>query len=560
VSTLRDESRPLLGVRTAADSVPEIRFGEAGREAGRAAERAEPNYRAIAALWVAGATIVRFASVASLPLGNGEAYYFTWSRFLDWSYYDHPPLVAWMVRLTTLLSTSSAAVRLGPILCAGLFGLLFYRLAERLFTPRAAFFALVLVTAIPVFVMSSLVLNPEAPLAPLWVAFLLVLEGMREKDEAFRPLLLGVVLGFAFLAKYTAVLLVPTALLYLALSAPSRRWLRRPSLYAGGFVALLITLPVLLWNHARNWPTLHLHLVERAGVGVPVAGENTVNHLVEIASTPGFTGLETVVRLLIGQAMMYSPLIAPVLVVALFRLLRHARKDDRQLFLASFSWPVLALLLAAMMRLKDAEQHWTMMGFVPAVIAAGHYADLAWSRVGESRFVRYPILAASGAALSGILFIVAVAHFHTNAVLRFIPASHYDARADMTNELAGWDQVSASVARVAGNVHGPTVLTSNHYAMCGRLFYEMGDSPHVYCPTARRTAFDFFGRHDVPANATVIAVTNDIHDELPVGLEDRTCTLDDTVDIERAGRNVARYFVRTCPPAWTYSEKRASRD
>ena len=40
------------------------------------------------------------ASCASrpLPLGNGEAYYYSWSRFLDWSYYDHPPLVAWMVR------------------------------------------------------------------------------------------------------------------------------------------------------------------------------------------------------------------------------------------------------------------------------------------------------------------------------------------------------------------------------------------------------------------------------------------------------------------------------
>ena len=44
----------------------------------------------------------RLASLP-LPLGNGEAYYYSWSRFLDWSYYDHPPLIAWMVRLTTAL-------------------------------------------------------------------------------------------------------------------------------------------------------------------------------------------------------------------------------------------------------------------------------------------------------------------------------------------------------------------------------------------------------------------------------------------------------------------------
>src|ERR1019366_7012902 len=120
--------------------------------------------------------------IARLPMGNGEAYYFSWSRFLGWSYYDHPPLLAWIIRVTTALGTSPATVRLGPVLAAGAFGYLFYRLAERMFRPRAAFFALVIVTALPVFLFSSFVVNPEAPLAPLWVAFLLTIDGMRNPD------------------------------------------------------------------------------------------------------------------------------------------------------------------------------------------------------------------------------------------------------------------------------------------------------------------------------------------------------------------------------------------
>ena len=122
----------------------------------------------------------------------------------------------------------------------------------------------------------------------------------------------------------------------------------------------------------------------------------------------------------------------------------------------------------------------------------------------------------------------------------------------MTNELAGWDQVRASVAQAATAASrggANVVLASNHYSMCGRLSFEMGDSPPVYCPTARRTAFDFFGRRNVPANATVIAVTNDIHADLPAGLEGRTCELADEVTIERAGRQVAHYLVRSCAPA-----------
>jgi hypothetical protein len=538
-----DESSPLLDVHHVLPAD------------GRVESRAEPNYRALAMTWVAVATFVRLVCVGPLPLGNGEAYYYSWSRFLDWSYYDHPPLIAWMVRVTTLLGSSPAAVRLGPILAAGAFGWLVYRLAERLFRPRAAFFALVLVTALPVFLASSFVLNPEAPLAPLWVGFLCVLEGMRKRDGWYRPLLAGLLLGLAFLAKYTAILLVPAAILYVAFSAPTRRWLRRPSFYAGGLVALVVTLPVILWNQARGWPSLRLHFVERAGAALPVAGENRINQLVAVSSTSGAGHLESFLRVLVGQVMAYSPLLAPLLVLALVHALRHARRDDRDLFVTAFSWPVLLPLLIAMTRLQDAEQHWTMMGMVPAVLAAGYYGDKAWSRAKRLRAV-----AVAGIALSGVLFLLGNLHARTTAILRLLPADHYDPRADMINELIGWDEIRASLNRTVAATPGNVALVSNHYSLCGRLLYEMGDTPSVYCPSPRRSAFDFFERRDPPADATVIALTTDIHEQLPMGLENRSCKLADQVDIERGGRQVAHYFVQSCPPAISDSEKRASRD
>ena len=270
-----------------------------------------------------------------------------------------------------------------------------------LYRPRAAFFALVLVTALPVFLGSSFILNPEAPLAPLWVGYLFVLEGMRRRDGWHRPVLAGALLGLAFLAKYTAVLLIPATLIYLASSVPARRWLRRPSFYAGGLVAFVIALPVLLWNETRGWPSLRLHLVDRASAALPVAGENRINQLVAISSSSGTGLLGNFLRVLVGQLMAYSPFLAPLLVIALVRALRQGRRDDRSLFITAFSWSILLPLLAAMTRFQDAEQHWTMVAFIPAVIAAGAYVDESWSR---AKLVRRTALI--GVALSGILFVV----------------------------------------------------------------------------------------------------------------------------------------------------------
>ena len=143
------------------------------------ARQGEREWVARTALLIAGATLVRLLFVSTTDIANGEAYYYVWSRFPALSYYDHPPLVAWMAWLTTRVSHGSLAVRAGPLVCSVLFGAGVFVLGRRLFSPRAGFLAVATVTIIPVFFASSYALNPEAPLAPLWVLGLILLEGMR---------------------------------------------------------------------------------------------------------------------------------------------------------------------------------------------------------------------------------------------------------------------------------------------------------------------------------------------------------------------------------------------
>src|SRR5271170_6644114 len=74
------------------------------------------------ALLLFAVTALRLVIISTTGLSDTEAYYFTWSRFPDWSYYDHPPLIAWLMSATTMGSTSPFFVRIGSVVCSGLFG------------------------------------------------------------------------------------------------------------------------------------------------------------------------------------------------------------------------------------------------------------------------------------------------------------------------------------------------------------------------------------------------------------------------------------------------------
>lgn len=474
---------------------------------------------------IAGATLIRLLFISITGITNGEAYYYVWSRFPSLSYYDHPPLVAWMTWLTTRSSHASLAVRMGPLLCAALFGALVYRLAERLFSPRAGFFAVGIVTVIPVFFATSYALNPEAPLAPLWVLGLVLLEGMRENDEWWRPLSVGLLVGLAFLAKYSGVLLLGVGLLYVLVSPQGRRWLRRPSLYLGSLLALGVALPVLVWNHQRGWPSLVLHFVERRRPG-------------DLA-----TILTSAWQAVVGQVVPFHPLIFPFLVLALVICIRRSSSDDRFRFLALASWPVLLFLLGMMTRVRDPESHWTMVGYVPVVVAAGGLLDERAERLSRA-FRSYVAICLALTALGGV---VVYSYARDPGLRRWVPAGAYDPDRDFFNEMVGWPELRAEVASAAPSLGPGTVVASCQYALCAHILTALDDRPTVYCPSPRRTEFDFVGRRDPPPGVPVLYIHDDHYHEDPgTLLPDRECTEVRTLPVERAGVTMQRYHLWAC--------------
>lgn len=434
----------------------------------------------VATAVVVGAALARLYLVRPLGLTDTEAYYAAWARFPSASYYDHPPMIAWMIGLTTRGSDSATAVRLGPLLCGVAFAALLYRFTRDLFTPRAGLFAVVIATSLPVVSATGFIANPEGPLMPLWVLVLWSLHGLGVDRAAWRPLALGAAVGVAFLCKFTAVLAVPVAALYLASSSETRGWFRRPSLYLGGAVALLFAGPVIGWNLHHHWPSLQLHLVER----MPVGAEGAY--------------ADHAARLAVGQFVLFHPLILPGLLAAAVLAARRAVSDRRYRLLALASVPVLGFFYAVMVRAHDAEAHWTLVGYVPLMIAAAAWLD----EVFDHRSARLARYLRACLALSVAVLALAVVHTRSTTLLRVLPAGD----GDPVNESLGWDELRAAIALEAPRLGPGVVLASSHNVLCGHVLTETRDAPSTYCVSPARTAFDFLDRRTPPPGAPVLYI------------------------------------------------------
>ncbi|MBR0754032.1 glycosyltransferase family 39 protein [Bradyrhizobium jicamae] len=198
---------------------------------------------------------VRLAAAAWTPLTFDEAYYWMWSKALAGGYYDHPPMVALVIRAGTLIAGDTAlGVRLVSILLALPMSWAIYHSAAILFGGRrVAASATILLNVTLMAAVGTMIVTPDAPLLVASSFLLFSLAKVLESGNGAWWLAVGASAGAALLSKYTALFFGPAILIWLAVVPKLRRWLLSPWLYLGGLVALGLFAPVILWNADHHW-------------------------------------------------------------------------------------------------------------------------------------------------------------------------------------------------------------------------------------------------------------------------------------------------------------------
>jgi dolichol-phosphate mannosyltransferase len=378
-----------------------------------AAEGAE-RWRALAIGLGAYAFLLRLVYLGSVELLPEEAYYWNYSRHLDIGYLDHPPMVAWLIRLGTVAFGQTAfGIRIGAVCCGIVTSVFTYRLTRNLFDQASALAALVLAQILPFFFLSGLLMTPDAPLTAAWAASLYFLERALLAGRARAWWCVGFSLGIGMISKYSIGLLVPVTLAFMLWDRPSRQWWRRWEPYAAALLALAVFSPVILWNARHGWASFEFQTLRRladvprfalprliasvlilitptgvAAVAVALLGKKPIDNGPTAGAVTGISGDAPRRRLFISLAVLL-----PLTVFAIYSL-RHEVKLDWTGAPWLAALPVLGVGMIRTGAKSGGIRAWIRAAWVPTlgtlvlIYAAGlHYLVLGFPGAGYSRHI-----------------------------------------------------------------------------------------------------------------------------------------------------------------------------
>lgn len=414
-------------------------------------------------------TLIRLVLAATFGFGNGEAYYFSCSRHIDWSYFDHPPMHAWLARAAMELGGFHPLVLRAPFILffAGTSWLL-YLLGRKLFNAEAGLFAVVVLNLSPVFSFTTAAfLQPDSPLVFFWLltfyGLAALLAGDKPRYATALWLGVGVSAGLTMLCKYHAVFLLLGALAYVITRKDQRHWLRHPGPYLAVALMAVAAVPVLVWNARNEW----ISFLWQGNRGTAYQGLH----------------FDWLGRSIVGQALWLLPWIWVPLIRELYVCLRGGPSDRVRWLIACIATPpILFFTITAIYAPYGFHFHWQAPGYLLLFLPLGAtVARLLHGSERDTRRVRRWL--GLTAAVSVAAFVVLYTHTLTGWAIELTPAP-YDAKFaynDPTLEALDYSPLEKVLAERGLLDRDDLFVFTYKWFLCGKVDYALSGRAHVLC-------------------------------------------------------------------------------
>ena len=351
----------------------------------------------------------------TLALGVDEAHYGLYGIHLDWSYFDHPPMVGWLQALVLPFGTNEVLIRLLPALLWVISSVLLFRLTHRLFPQSsrwAGFVAVVLVSMGPLVQLLWFGMVPDVPLITLVVCLLFTIDKIEQtQGQSIKHwLMLGLLLGLCGLSKYTTVF-VALALLATVIRHQRSQWFIQPGFWLAVIIGGVCISPVIYWNWQHDWLSFSYQFDHGAG---------------------GTWELKDSLRYVLVLIVSYGPLLTIAAMVAGFR---SAKSLQRPSSMAATAMTYTAGLLLAFSIWSSGNgevlPHWAVLSWVLLAPATAVWLCRHWENSRVRRW--FTPLAVITVLLNVVFWWLLIAP----------PIKAYPVLREALKDLAGWREAAS---------------------------------------------------------------------------------------------------------------------
>ena len=391
-----------------------------------------------------------------LDIHPDMADHWVWSRFLSGGYYEHPPMIAFTIKMATLIGGDNVlTLKTGAIVFSTLIMFLSYRVGILFFNRRTALIFLLILECVPFYSIGSIFWSIDHPFLFFWLSGMFFVGKYLKNGNVNWFLPLGVALGLGALSKYTTVLFPVCLLIWCVYEKNHRKLLLSPKVYLSAIIAILVIFPNLYWNYQNDWITFGFV------VGKGLTGDSSIYNFLY------FTGVQFVVFSIIYSFYFWiNLLLRKTTISKLFTSTSFNRSGGSFLFITGL-FPILFFSLSSLSG-GYSDPSWANASYLSLFLLLARFID---KEIAGGKGKREALILASAFFIDFLLVAVIVLHIFMNAF-------------SLTNneflfKVTGWPDTASQISEVLqrNDIKTPEYVIAREYQMASVLSLYIKNQP-----------------------------------------------------------------------------------
>lgn len=399
---------------------------------------------------------VLYVLYRDIDLSTEESQYWLWSKHIDLSYYSKPPMIAYLNFLSTsLLGDTEIGVRINAIILGFFMALGVFFFTRELFKDeKLAFFSSVFIYLLPTYQLASILFLTDSPLGFFYLLLVFFFYRASKTNSPKDWIMAGIFGGLAFYSKFSAVLFIIPAFIYILLYR--RHLITEKWLYISILIAGMFAIPVVYWNIQNDFVSF--------------------KHVSKLAGSQ-HTGIDPkhMIDYLAGQIGINSVFLFPFMAYSVYLSIKE--RDERLIYLMLNSISVFFFFLLLSLK-KNVEANWPAFAYTPIYILTSYYIYRFW--------LKKAILPMILSGLS-ILILLYSPILDMLGLSRLLPP-----KIDPSKRLVGWQEVGKVVGKEIELLGGERYfIFSDSYHIASELAFYTPGNPQTYCVRINRRMNQF---------------------------------------------------------------------